>query len=330
GAAPALRGRSRAIASRCGCRSRRARAPSGCGERSARKRAHASVESVTLAHRLRPFHAAPGAGRKGAADAPARDVSGTKAARGGSSDRGPIRRHARTARAAAQQTALAVLLLASLIAPRAARALDTDIFTGTGVNPNVIIIFDNSGSMGSQAYNTYPNTIYSGSFDQGTIYSRCKNKNGIAGGDVNSNCTCRNTQSSWVVDQSACADTFEDLIPPPAGDDTDDRESRRKYGNRLDFETNAPKNCIQSPFQACTSNTQCTGMGNQCAAQNKLAVAKGVVTSLINDPDNAKLRLGLVIFNPTGIDYSNANYGSTSWVTSWQVNNGVYKFAAQD
>ncbi|HZR81684.1 MAG TPA: PilC/PilY family type IV pilus protein [Candidatus Binatia bacterium] len=223
-----------------------------------------------------------------------------------------------------------MLLLASLIAPRAARALDTDIFTGTGVNPNVIIIFDNSGSMGSQAYNTYPNTIYSGSFDQGTIYSRCKNKNGIAGGDVNSNCTCRNTQSSWVVDQSACADTFEDLIPPPAGDDTDDRESRRKYGNRLDFETNAPKNCIQSPFQACTSNTQCTGMGNQCAAQNKLAVAKGVVTSLINDPDNAKLRLGLVIFNPTGIDYSNANYGSTSWVTSWQVNNGVYKFAAQD
>jgi hypothetical protein len=43
-----------------------------------------------------------------------------------------------------------------------ARALDIDIFTGTQVNPNILIVFDNSGSMGVQAYNTYPNTIYSG------------------------------------------------------------------------------------------------------------------------------------------------------------------------
>ena len=27
-----------------------------------------------------------------------------------------------------------------------------------------------SGSMGSQAYNTYPNTIYTGAKDPGTIY----------------------------------------------------------------------------------------------------------------------------------------------------------------
>jgi type IV pilus assembly protein PilY1 len=211
-----------------------------------------------------------------------------------------------------------------------ARALDIDIFTGTRVNPNVLIVFDNSGSMGSQAYNTYPNTIYTGSYQPGTIYTRCSNRNGVQGGYVNSNCTCRSTQSSWVVDESGCAATFVDAVPPPAGDDTDDRESRRKRGNRRNFETNAPKNCSQSPFQSCNTGSDCPGLGNVCSSQNKLAVAQGVVTSLVNDPDNADLRLGLEVFNPPGIDYNNPNYGSSTWVTGWQVNNNVYRFPVQD
>ncbi len=209
-------------------------------------------------------------------------------------------------------------------------ALDIDIFTGNQVKPNVLIVFDNSGSMGSQAYNTYPGTIYTGSYDAGTIYTRCANSGGVAGGYVTASCTCRGTQSSWVVDQSACAASFVDLIPPPSGDDTDDRESRRKRGNRRNFETSAPKNCKLWPFDSCTSNADCTGTGNGCLAQNKLAVAKSVVTSLINDPANDNVRFGLIIFDPTGIDYGSASYGSTSWVTSWQVNNNVYKFALQD
>jgi hypothetical protein len=84
------------------------------------------------------------------------------------------------------------------------------------------------------------------------VYSRCKDKTGVTGGDVNADCTCRNTQTNWVVDHSACASTFVDVIPPPSGDDTDDRESRRKLGNRRNFEASAPKNCTQSPFQSCT------------------------------------------------------------------------------
>jgi hypothetical protein len=50
-----------------------------------------------------------------------------------------------------------------------------------------------------------------------------------------------------------------------------------------------------------------------------------VVTSVINDPANVNLRLGLEIFDPTGIDYSTANYGSLTWVTNWHVNNNVYQ-----
>ena len=64
--------------------------------------------------------------------------------------------------------------------------------------PNLlIVIIDNSGSMGVQPYNTYPTTIYTGSYDPGTIYTRCRNKNGIQGGNVKANCSCRRTQSSW-------------------------------------------------------------------------------------------------------------------------------------
>jgi type IV pilus assembly protein PilY1 len=217
-----------------------------------------------------------------------------------------------------------------LVAAPAAFGLDTDIFTGTQVPPNVMIIFDNSGSMGSQAYNTYPNTIYTGSYDPGTMYTRCRNKNGISGADVNSNCTCRNTQTSWVIDQSSCVASFEDDIPGPSGNDIDDRESRRMRGNRRNFETNAPKNCTLSPFQSCTSGADCTGTGNLCSSQNKMTIAKGVMTSVVNNPDYEDLRLGLIIFDPTGINYGSLDYTSTSQVTNWHVNNNVYKFPVQD
>ncbi|MBY0280368.1 hypothetical protein K2Z84_33970 [Candidatus Binatia bacterium] len=216
--------------------------------------------------------------------------------------------------------AIAVLVAACFLA-RPARAHDTDIFTGTQVDPNVLIVFDNSGSMGLQAYNTYPNTIYTGSYASGTVYSRCANKSGVSGGDVNANCTCKNVQTSWVVDNSTCKNSVVDVQPPPSGDDIDDRESRRKLGNRLNFETNPPKNCLLEPFDECTSNAQCPGTGNSCQAQNKMAVAQGVMTSVVNDPANANVRFGLMNFNPSGIDYNSMNYSSSSAVTTWQATN---------
>lgn len=227
--------------------------------------------------------------------------------------------------------ALAVVVALTLALATPARALDTDIFTGTQVEPNVLIIVDNSGSMGQQAYNTYPNTIYTGSYNPGTVYTRCRDRNGIRGGDVNSDCTCRNAQTNWQVDNSSCAASFVDNIPPPGGDDTDDRESRRKRGNRLNFETNPPKNCSLPPFDPCTSNSQCPGVTNTCAVQNKMAVAQGVLTALINDPANRKIRFGLMNFNPSGINYSTMNYGSSSAVTAWhETNQNKFLFPVQD
>lgn len=233
----------------------------------------------------------------------------------------------RATRVATTAVAAVGLLLALALQ---AGALDTDIFTGTQVNPNVLIAFDNSGSMGLQAYNTYPNTIYTGAYNPGTIYSRCANANGVSGGSVYSNCTCRSVQTNWVVDNSSCRNSFTDLIPPPSGDDTDDRESRRKLGNRLNFETNPPKNCLLSPFASCSTNADCPGTGNACSAQNKMAVAKGVMTSLVNDPANANVRFGLTIFDPTGINYGTMNYGDPTQVGNWQVNNNAFVFPIQD
>jgi len=217
--------------------------------------------------------------------------------------------------------AIALAAVAIGLPVRPVAALDIDIFTIGQVKPNVLIVFDNSGSMGSQAYNTYPNTLYPGAYVPGTVYTRCKT--------VNTNCTCKTTQTTWAVDTNACAASFADLQPPPSGDDTDDRESRRQRGNRLNFDASPPKNCTLSPFRACSAAADCTGTGNTCAAQSKIAVAKSVMTSVVNDPLN-DVRFGLEVFNPPGIDYGLANYASSTWVTGWQANNGVYQFPIQD
>lgn len=223
---------------------------------------------------------------------------------------------------------LGVGLVLGVAVPSA--ALDTDIFTGTQVSPNVMIVFDNSGSMGLQAYNTYPNTIYTGGYSPGTVYTRCRNRHGISGGDVTSSCRCRRTQSNWVVDQSHCAASFEDLIPPPNGDDIDDRESRRRMGNRRNFETNPPKNCVIS-LAPCTSHSDCTSNpGDSCAVQNKMAIAKGVMTSAINDPENEDVRFGMIVFDPAGINYNYMDYSDPDDITNWHVNDNAFVFPIQD
>ncbi len=229
----------------------------------------------------------------------------------------------------ALRAARLLAVLVALALPTAAAALDIDIFTGNQVDPNVLILFDNSGSMGNAPYNAFPEGSYSGSYAQGTVYTRCANRSSVSGGDVNANCTCRRTQSSWVADQSVCAGTFVDLVPA-FHDDIDDREGRRKKGNRLNWETNQPRYCTQAPFQPCSTQSDCPGAGNGCQPQNQLGLAKSAMISTINDPENDGVRWGLVLFDPPNINYNNTNYGSASWVTSWQVNNSVFQFPVQD
>jgi type IV pilus assembly protein PilY1 len=194
-------------------------------------------------------------------------------------------------------TAVAAVLVLALAVP--AGALDTDIFTGTEVNPNVLIAFDNSGSMGLQAYNTYPNTIYPGAYNPGTIYTRCANSNGVSGGSVYSNCTCRYVQTNWVVDNSSCKYSFVDLIPPPSGDDTDDRNSRRKLGNRLNFETNPPKNCLlgMTVFDPTGINYGTMNYGDPTQVTNWQVNANAFVFPIQDSTASSRAALTSVIAN---------------------------------
>lgn len=213
--------------------------------------------------------------------------------------------------------------LAALAWPVPARAVDTDIFTGNQVPPNVLVIFDNSGSMGNSPYSPWPLIVYAGASDPPTVYTRCANKGPISGGNVAANCTCSRTQTSWVIDQSACVASFVDQLPT-FGDDIDDRESRRKKGNRRNWETNQPKYCTLAPFDPCTSQAECPGTGNGCMPQNQLGLAKSAIISTVNNPDNDAIRWGLMVFDPQNLNYGSANYGSASWVTSWHVNDAVF------
>lgn len=123
------------------------------------------------------------------------------------------------------RTRTIVLGLLVLLAPLPALAIETDILFGTGnVKPNVLVLFDNSGSMNNApVYN--PADTYTGSYVRDTIYSRCK--------VYNSNCTCKTTQTNWAVGAGSCG--FVDTNPV---DGSDDRTSFKQTGNRRNYETN--------------------------------------------------------------------------------------------
>jgi type IV pilus assembly protein PilY1 len=163
------------------------------------------------------------------------------------------------------------VLLYGLVASSSVRAgSDLDVFiAGQSVQPNVLILFDNSGSMADGI--PYDSAFaYTGTYTNATIYDRCKT--------FNSNCSCKTTQTAWKVHTGSC--TYTD-----ANDDgQDDRApSYHKTGNRLNFDAqpNPPK----------------------------LDVAKSVVDGLLQDPANDQVRFGLMILNGTNLptDYTSAS-----------------------
>ena len=105
-------------------------------------------------------------------------------------------------------------------------ALETDIFlSGNQVKPNVLLLFDNSGSMNHLP--TYdPNTVYPGSFEPNTVYHRCRR--------YRSNCTCRRTRRTWTAGDGSCGFVDDD------NDGVDDRTSFKQIGNRRNYETGTP------------------------------------------------------------------------------------------
>ncbi len=171
-------------------------------------------------------------------------------------------------------TATALLVTALLTTPCVHAGSDLDVFiAGQSVQPNVLILFDNSGSM-ADGVPYDPGTVYDGSSTPTTIYDRCK--------VFNSNCTCKTTQSTWKVHTGTCV--FTDAN----NDGQDDRApSYVKIGNRRNFDA------LPNP--------------------PKLDVAKSVIDGLLQDPANAQVRFGLMILNGDYLpsDYTSATQTST-------------------
>lgn len=156
----------------------------------------------------------------------------------------------------AAAAAMVFVLVCSVAPVRAGSDLDVFI-AGTSVEPNVLVIFDNSGSMNANLpYD--PAITYAGSFDPLTVYSRCRR--------FRSNCSCRRTQSSWVVQTHSCG--FVDAN----NDGNDDRApSFVKVGNRLNYENSG--------------------------SSSKLDIAKSVIDGILGDPANDDVRFGLMTLN---------------------------------
>lgn len=173
-------------------------------------------------------------------------------------------------------------LIACLAAAGGVRADDIDIYgsSSVSVSPNVLIIFDNSGSMTSEtgtglvyAYGT----AFAGSYSRYAVYKKVNLKGGryrydLFTGDVN-NITCAGPKNELInkgYDLNAgvsstsfgCSKTKYDLY----------------LGNWLNFDA--------------------AGGGTS----TRIAVAKEVVKNLVQDPANASVRFGLMNFNANNID----------------------------
>jgi len=180
--------------------------------------------------------------------------------------------HRQAKRTIGSVTALVVASLLTALGVQAGSDLDVFI-AGQSVQPNVLILFDNSGSM-ADGIPYDAGFVYTGTATPATIYDRCKT--------FNTNCTCKTTQTAWKVHTGSC------IYTDANNDGQDDRApSYVKIGNRRNFEA------LPNPA--------------------KLDVAKSVVDGLLQDPANDQVRFGLMILNGNYLpsDYTSASQTST-------------------
>ena len=158
------------------------------------------------------------------------------------------------------------------------RAHDTDIYgtLTTSVEPNILIIFDSSGSMGTadvpgEYYD--PNKIYSGSYTSKAVYD--KNKNLFTDDVANITCTgVTDLKTDGTVNMN-----IKSNLSCSGG-------SKKLYmGNYLNYDK--------------------LGVGS---TRTRISVAQEVITKLINNTEN--VRFGLMKFNPN--DSTDPNSDTTN------------------
>ncbi|HSW13322.1 MAG TPA: PilC/PilY family type IV pilus protein [Solimonas sp.] len=161
------------------------------------------------------------------------------------------------------------------------------LFLSASVDPNVMLLFDNSGSM--------RNMIFADGYNPGTTYR-----------DWSQACGSSSTDSCW-----SATDTIVEQSEIPRGTCPSGWQRGRKEsgGNqakclKLPFplvngSTNITRytgNYLNYLFETFPNNTDLT-VGNLIPQETRITVAKNVATNLVNA--NAELRWGLARFNAT-------------------------------
>ncbi len=151
------------------------------------------------------------------------------------------------------------------------RADDIEIYTNDndGVQPNVLIIFDNSASMNetipSAVYD--PVTIYPGSYETDTVYYRWQGSWDNEFRDSTATITCNQAKTAL--------------------------ETEGFYNGRIRFDTS----CGGKRIRYLSTGNYLNFLGTDPPTDHpKLGVAKGTIQSYINTTDG--IRFGAMIFNP--------------------------------
>lgn len=166
---------------------------------------------------------------------------------------------------------------------------DTPLFLSTSVTPNVMLLFDNSGSM--------DNMIWAGSFDPSAVYAdwsrscnsgnscwSASNGNVFLGNVPRGNCPNGYKQGRLANGTSRCL-----RLPDPVGSGY--TRYSGAYLNYL-FETYG-QNCPASG--SCSGTSVDLTTGGTIPLDTRLVTAKSVSTTLVSD--NSELRWGLARFN---------------------------------
>lgn len=171
-----------------------------------------------------------------------------------------------------------IILSWCLLFPLVSLARDTDIYmaSGAGVEPNILIIFDNSGSMSDVLYTIrYDRTVtYAGSYSRNVVYKY------------------NSLTKTWVLFGTTEANSQISNVPCPAAQSALTNNSF--YTGNAYYDSRRGR-CISPSEQLRTGNYlnyQAAG-GNQDIT--KLDVAKDTIKDLIDTVSGVKI--GLMVFN---------------------------------
>ena len=176
-----------------------------------------------------------------------------------------------------KRCSLVILILVFLLTPQV-WADDTDIYGTSTISmpPNVLIIFDTSGSMTTQDVpgDYYvPGTTYSGSYTGSAVYEK------VCG---------------WSCSYDPFASSIDDLNCP---DVKTTLENDGYKTSAVIMDSAGGYVCGGSGKDLYLGNWINYDESSSSGLRRRTDVAKDVITQVINDPKNADLRFGLMRFN---------------------------------